>query len=128
MNADQVRALVSIMYPQAMVTPLAAAFSAIVEVEQKVTEAEFVSLQARSGSYKNNSTPTITTAQSYAAMLAREAIQTEPLQKILSPVQYTTGDYPIRTFHVEFFVEDVIIGMYYVDTFDGRSWTRKDAV
>ena len=39
MNADQVRALVSIMYPQAMVTPLAAAFSAIVEVEQKVTEA-----------------------------------------------------------------------------------------
>ena len=123
MNADQVRALVSMMYPQAMNSPLAAAFSAIAEVEQKVTEAEFVSLQDRSGSYKNNSTPTITTAQSYAAMLARDALEREPLHSLVSAHQRTKGIAPIRTFIVEFLTKN-LDGEYKVNSYDGKHWSQ----
>ena len=74
------------------------------------------------------SNPTITSSMSYAAMLAREAIQIEPLNRIISSTQYSTGDYPTRTFHVEFFMEDVITGMYYLNSFDGKTWSRKNPV
>ena len=69
-----------------------------------------------------NSTPTITTAQSYAAMLAREAIQTEPLSIIHSVTQAESGSFPVTTFIVEFVYEDTLTNEIKLSTFDGKNW------
>ena len=71
------------------------------------------------------SNPTITSSMSYAAMLAREAIQTEPVLRILSTIHYTTGSKPTRTFHVKFTMKNTVTGSVCKETFNGTLWTKE---
>ena len=70
-----------------------------------------------------NSTPTITTSQTYADMLARDALEHEPRFVVHNLVHASRGSYPTRTFIVEFIVEDTKTNDIKLITFDGRDWT-----